>query len=148
MSRATYYSPFMLGFGLGVLVPILQAADGSFSAGHGWLRVAFVPLVLLNGITTGVNWQLIMIGFQGVFAQVVPAFQGRSIRDAGAVAIGAFILIGMGLLGALSIGFWLLGAALTPFVWILIGISLGSLVTALLIFLWCLPLAVQDFGKD
>jgi hypothetical protein len=140
MGRFTYYSPFGLG-----LVLILTL--------HGWVREScpaalaawpwlFVGLV---AVVVGLLCQLVMIGVQGAFAQVLPAPGGRSIRG-GAARLAGGLLIGCG--AAALIGALLRSEGLTTAAWVLLVLAAAQAGGAILVYIWSWPAALRDFGEE
>ncbi len=140
MGRFTYYSPFGLGFALILIL-------------HGWVRESS-PAVLaawpwlfvgLVAIGVGLLCQLVMIGVQGAFAQVLPAPGGRSIRG-GAARLAGGLLIGCG--AAALIGALLRSEGLGVASWVLLGLSAAQAAGAILIYIWSWPTALRDFAEE
>ncbi len=140
MGRWTYYSPLWLGALLVVaLNDELRAALPPWAPWAQWTAVALTALVF------GVQCQLLMIGAQGAFAQVLPVPWGKSIRGGAAVVVGT-LLIAWNALGLIC------GSLLRHEVYVaglvLAGLSLLSLLGAIVTYVWSLPAAVADFGND
>lgn len=136
MTRFAYYAPFLIGvvIGAGVLL-----ADGYENIPEP--RVLFVAG---QALLAGLVFQLVMLGLQGAFAQVLPVPSGRSIRGRGAVITGGLIILSV-----------LAGVAarliavdeITPGT-IVIGIASGvCFLCAVGVYIWCLPAAVRDFER-
>jgi len=135
----TYYSP--LGLGLLLTLVLHEAVWAHAPLLPMW---AYWPFVVVVGVGVGLLCQLMLIGVQGAFAQVLPVPVGRSIRGRGAVVGGGLIIACVvlaavaGLLRLEELG----RAALT------IGLlSLASAVGAGISYIWCWPTAVRDFDK-
>lgn len=141
MNRLTYYSPFLIGLGLSFLMhQVIEAALPAEWLNAKWLWVA------VSGLTVGLHLQILMIGAQGAFSQVLPVPRGRSIRGRGAVVGGVLIIgwIGLGLVTAL-----LYSEDVRVAVWIAAGLSLACGAGALVAYAWCWPTAAPDFSaKD
>lgn len=140
MGRATYYSPFMLG--VAVTLSLHSVIRGGMPPDWGdWSWVA------LGGVSLGVGTlcQLLMIGAQGLFAQVIPVPAGRSIRGPGAKACGAAVLL-CGVLAAATA--LLRSEQMSTPMWVALGLSVASGAVALLTYIWCWPTAVRDFATD
>jgi hypothetical protein len=137
MGRWTYYSPL----GLGVLLVLLlndslRASVPTYAPAVQWLIVAAYAL------GAALAAQVLMIGAQGAFAQVLPVPRGRSIRGGAAVSAGwlfiAWVVLGLttALLYSEEIG----TAALV------LGVcDLAALAGALGIYFWNIPAALPDF---
>jgi hypothetical protein len=139
MSRWTYYSPVLLGVLLVVaLNDALRDRLAGYGAGLAW------GVVVLVAIGVGLGCQVLTVGAQGAFAQVLPVPGGRSIRGRAAVT-GGWLLILWVVLGAIA---GLLGyEAVTVAALVLGGLSGLALVAALVVYIWSLPAAVADFGE-
>ncbi len=140
MGRWAYYSPIVLGIVLVVLVnDALRAALEPWSATIRWLVVAGAAMV------AGIQCQVLMVGAQGAFAQVLPVPFGRSIRGPGAVAAGWLLMLWFGLSAAAA----LLGhGGLRPAALLVGVLALATLAGAAVVYLWSLPTAVADFGEE
>jgi hypothetical protein len=90
----------------------------------------------------GLVSQLLMIGAQGAFAQVLPGPGGRSIRGHGAVATGWLILAGVVLL---LLSLTVRSDELPQIVYMVAGAGSVSLVAGLVTDAWCWPAMVKDF---
>ena len=139
MGRWTYYSPLWLG---ALLVFALNDA----------LRQALPPLepwahwliVVVVAVVVGVQCQVLMVGAQGAFAQVLPVPIGRSIRGRAAV-IGGWLLIAWVTLACATV---LLGyEEVTLAARVLGGMSVASLAGAIVVYVWNIPAVVADFGE-
>jgi hypothetical protein len=140
MGRWTYYSPLWLGALLVILMnDSLRAALPPMEPWAHWLVVAGVA------VAAGLQSQVLMIGAQGAFAQVLPVPWGRSIRGRSAAA-GGWLLIGW---VALSLATVLLGyEEITQAALVLGGLSLAALGGAAVIYAWNVPAAIPDFGRE
>ncbi len=140
MGRWTYYSPLLLGT---IIAAILLATYREFLAWQG--AMLWIGGICVAGLA-GLACQLLMLGVQGAFAQVLPAPSGRSIRGRGAVLTGGLILL------ALALG--LVTAALhaepglTGWYWTAAALSVASLLAAIGAYAWNMPTAVRDFGDE
>lgn len=140
MNRWTYYMPLMAGI---VLVCLLNnIVRELLPVAQPWLQWTVVAGV---AIAAGLLGQAVLIGSQGVFAQVLPVPGGRSIRGGGAQAAGWLLLSGLLLLCATAV-LWhemIVVAAIGVGILATIG-----LIAAGLIYLWNLPAAIRDFAED
>ncbi len=128
-----YYSPLCIGavIWLGILV----------SQGHSVFRN---PLLLSSLLAAGLACQLLMIGVQGAFAQVLPVPFGKSIRGRGAVVTGSLILAA----SVASSASWLIAMDEVTRDAIVIGVIAAALaLSALGAYIWCLPAAARDFDR-
>jgi len=140
MGPWTYYAPFWLG---SILVGVAGYSHlDQYPQFEPWLRWT---LFVVGCLLAGVQFQLVMIGTQGIFAQVLPAPGGRSIRGRGA-AIGGALLILWFVAGA--VGGVLKSKDLETAPLILGGIALAGLIGALMTYIWCWPIAARDFDKQ
>ena len=134
----TYYSPLGIGF---ILVLALHESVGS-SAPTAWPQWTYWPFVIVIGLLAGLLCQLLMIGVQGAFAQVLPVPIGRSIRGRGAVVGGGLIIATValaaiaGLLKTQEMG---LPSLVTGI------LTLAAAIGALITYIWCWPVAPRDF---
>ena len=139
MGFLTYYSPLGIGF---VLTLVLQesvwANATNLPEGAHW------PFVVGVGIVVGLLCQLLLVGAQGAFAQVLPVPIGRSIRGRGAV-VGGVLIIATIVLGAIA-GL-LHSEELGRPVMVISGLGLAAAVGALVTYLWCWPTAIRDFDR-
>jgi len=139
MGRAAYYSPMVLGvlLVLGLNRAVLEDPRvAPLSEGARWAMLGVVCVL------AGLLCQLLMIGAQGLFAQVLPVPGGRSVRGRPAKAAGSLIIV------AASCAF--AGAVFEsegwgPMAWGAWGLCLLSGVGALLIYIWSWPMAERDF---
>ncbi len=140
MGRWTYYSPLWLGVLL--MLALNEALRGfvpSWTPEAQWLLVAGVA------VAVGVQFQVLMIGAQGAFAQVLPVPRGRSIRG-GAAVLGGWLLIAWFVLSAVTC---LLGhESVTTAATTLGAVSLAALGGAVAVYVWSLPAAVADFASQ
>lgn len=139
MGRATYYSPF----GLGVIITLLMHGD-IVKLG----QVATLPpaaqwaVVVLISLIVAVHMQLLMIGAQGAFGQVLPAPIGRSIRGRGAVLAGVLMIAYVGV-GAAAL---LIRSDEFALVSNMLLIAAGAgIAAAIVTYVWCWPVAAHDF---
>lgn len=139
MGPWTYYSPLWLGTIIAGVVGY-SALDELPPMATWLLWVVFVG----GSVLVGVECQLVMIGAQGVFAQVLPVPRGRSIRGQGAV-IGGCFLLGWVAFGVVSSVLLLQQLHVVPLV--LAGVSVVCLAGAVVTYAWCWPFAVRDFDK-
>jgi hypothetical protein len=139
MSAWTYYSPLWLGTILAGIVGY-SSLDQLPPMATGLLWTVFV----LGCLVVGVHCQLVMIGAQGVFAQVLPAPGGRSIRGRAAVVGGSF-LFGWVLFAVVAALLRTEGMPRAPI--ILGAAGLVCLAGAVITYVWCWPTALRDFEK-
>ncbi|MBK9127630.1 MAG: hypothetical protein IPM13_07490 [Phycisphaerales bacterium] len=140
MGRWSYYSPLLIG-ALLVLSLADQVRQQIAPAGGplGWLAV------WAAAVAFGVHCQVLMVGAQGAFAQVLPVPRGRSIRGSAAAAAG-WLLIAWCVLAMATL---LLGMeAVTPAAWTVGIAALAALLGAGLVYAWNIPAAVEDFGAE
>lgn len=140
MSVWTYYSPIGVGF---LLVLILHETVGGYAPVE-WPLWTRWPFVIVIGILSGLLCELLLIGVQGAFAQVLPVPVGRSIRGRGAVLGGALIIAAVALAaiaGLLKIQDMLAPAGVTTVLCALAAV--GAVIT----YFWSWPVAVRDFHE-
>ena len=138
MGPWTYYSPLWVGAGFVVLLnDALRRLVPLWPAWGQWLLVAAAA------VGTGVLCQLVLIGAQGAFAQVLPAPGGRSVRGRTAAVTGWLILAWCA--GQAFLGLTLISGDLRAYAG---AISGALLVAAAVSYLWSLPEAVEDFRSD
>ena len=139
MGPLAYYAPFFLGILLTALnwSAIQQYVPATWS---GW----FWPLLVALCLAAGVLAQLLMIGAQGVFAQVLPVPRGRSIRGPAAILGGALILAAAIL--TLIATLLLAEQFATPAIVAAIGAGLSG-VAAVAAYAWNIPAALHDFVR-
>jgi hypothetical protein len=140
MGRWAYYSPLFVGIMLVVLVnDALRTALPTLAAGWQWLIVAGAALAV------GIQCQVLMVGVQGAFAQVLPVPRGRSIRGPGAVIGGWLLVLWVGLAGAAAL---LQYGGVGPAALVVGVAALAALLAAGLVYVWSLPAAMADFGSE
>jgi hypothetical protein len=136
MGRWTYYSPLVLGMLLVVAMNESLRAMLTMPDWQEWLIVVGVAAVV------GIQCQILMIGAQGAFAQVLPVPMGRSIRG-GAAMLAGWLLIAWVVLSAVTV---LLGFEAVTQAAVVVGIlSLAALVGMVVVYVWSLPAAITDF---
>jgi hypothetical protein len=151
MSRLTYYSPLWIGTLLAAIV-----ASGSYdqlpamflAGGSKALSALYIGL---GSVAIGLVCQLGMLGCQGVFAQVLPAPGGRSVRGRGPTLCGVLILLAI-MTGVGSATFYIgsveddraISGALT----LMVILFAASTVGALVVYFWSWPTAVRDFADE
>jgi hypothetical protein len=139
MGRWTYYSPLVLGTLLVLAMSESLRAVLTMSDWAEWLIVAGVA------VAVGIQCQVLMIGAQGAFAQVLPVPVGKSIRG-GAAAMGGWLLIMWVVLSAVTV---LLGFEAVTQAAVVVGIvSLAALAGMIVVYVWSLPAAVADFREE
>jgi hypothetical protein len=139
MGPWTYYSPLWLGAIIAGVVG--YSALDQFPSMPVWL----LWLVFVVGcVLVGVQCQLVLIGAQGIFAQVLPVPRGRSIRGRGA-AVGGSFLIGWVVFSVVAVLFRSEEMRAAP---LALGVvALLCLAGAVITYVWCWPLAVRDFDR-
>lgn len=159
MGRWTYYSPLLLGaLLLLALNEPLRALVPRASPGVQW------TLVIVVAVLFGIQCQVLMVGAQGAFAQVLPVPRGRSIRGAGAAAAGWLLIGWFGLAGVTVLLGYESVVAVVPLAEaaeaeprgtgmttaaVVVGLAaLACLAGAIAIYAWNLPAAVADFGDE
>ena len=136
MTRFAYYAPFWIGvvIGAGVLL-----ADGYENIPEP--RALFIAG---EALLAGLVFQLVMLGLQGAFAQVLPVPSGRSIRGRGAVITGGLIILSV----LAGVAARLIAVDEVTLGTIVIGITSGvCFLCAIGVYVWCLPAAVRDFER-
>lgn len=140
MGRWTYYAPLWLG--ILVILSLNDAIRRSLSTLEPWQQWV---IVFCGAIAGGLHCQLLMLGSQGAFAQVLPVPGGRSIRGTPAVAAG-WLLIAWFVLGIATLLLLLEGVSSAALV--AAALSGAALLAAAAIYAWNLPAAVVDFGAE
>jgi len=135
----TYYSPLGLGFLLTLALHDTIRAHGPVLPG--W---AEWPFLVGLGLGVGLVCQLLMIGAQGLFAQVLPVPVGRSIRGRAAVVGGGLIVAGVALAAVACLLYWEGLRAASLIVAALSGTAAGG---AAITYIWSWPVAVRDFDR-
>lgn len=140
MGPWAYYSPLLVG------ILFVLALGGPLRASWPTLSTTTFSIYLAGlALAGGIVAQLLMVGMQGVRAQVLPVPFGRSIRGRPAVSGGYLILV----TALLSIvAFLLASESLSIAAWVLLILACGSAISAILIYLWSLPVAQPDFVDD
>lgn len=140
MGRWTYYSPLLLGAFL-----VLAMYDALRDLMPAWSPQLQWATIIGIAIVAGLHTQVLMVGAQGAFAQVLPVPGGRSIRGGAAVAAGWLLIAWCGL-SAVTV---LLGyEAISRAAQILGALSLATLVGALGVYFWSLPTADDEFREQ
>ncbi len=139
MSAWTYYSPLVFGALLVVaLNDALRSALPPLEPWQTWLVVAGVALA------AALQSQVLLIGAQGAFAQVLPVPLGRSLRGGGAAGAGWLLIAWVGLSGVTV----LLGFEQVTRGAVAVGVlSLAALAGALVTYVWNIPAAQRDFAR-
>ena len=139
MGLWTYYSP--LGIGLLVTLVLHETVRAHAPVMPSWAEWPFVVAV---GVVVGLLCQLMLVGVQGAFGQVLPVPVGRSIRGRGAV-VGGVLIVGCVALGAVA---GLLRSEELNSAALVVGVlSLVSGAAAVITYVWCWPMAVRDFSE-
>jgi hypothetical protein len=139
MGAWAYYSP--LGLGLLVTLVLHETVRAHAPAMPAWAEWPFVVGVAL---VVGLLCQLMMIGVQGAFAQVLPVPIGRSIRGR-AAEVGGCLIMGCVALAVVAV---LLGVDELNLAALVVGVLSGvSGAGALITYIWCWPTALRDFDK-
>ncbi len=139
MNAWTYYSPLWLGVLLILALNDSIRASMTYSDTQEWLIVAACA------VSAGILCQGLLIGAQGAFAQVLPVPIGRSLRGGAAMAIGWLLIIAI-----------VLAAATTLLAYETVGVPAkvcgaaggAALLAGAVIYLWNIPTAVADFGRE
>lgn len=140
MSRWTYYSPLGLGF---LLVLVLnEPIRAGLSKEGEWVQWL---VVIGAAIVTALQCQVLTVGVQGAFAQVLPVPRGRTIRGRAAVQSGWLLIVWVAVSGVTAL---LASHGVTLAALVVGAISLAALVAALTIYAWNLPTADDEFGED
>lgn len=140
MGRWAYYSPLWLGALL--VLALNDALRASLPPREPWAHWLIVAGV---AVLAGLQAQVLMVGAQGAFAQVLPVPRGRSIRGGGAAGAGWLLMAWV----VLSLVTVLLGyEAVTQAALVLGVLGLAALGGAVLIYVWNIPAAVADFGEE
>lgn len=135
-----YVSPFFAGLGFTLIQypAVLSWLDALTPLPEALRWLALIGLALLAGVAA----QLLMIGAQGAFAQVLPVPFGRSLRGRAAVISGTALLIGV----SCAAGAVLLHSREFPMLFNILGIAgLAGLTVALVAYFWGMPSVVRDF---
>lgn len=140
MGPWTYYSPFAVGILLVLALSDTFRLDGAGASG--WSSYAWLVLLALSA---GVIAQLLMFGFQGAFAQVLPVPKHKSIRGPSAVRAGYLILVAA---VAALVAFLLNAETLITASRAVAILAAATGVAAGLIYIWAIPTAVYDFGDE
>ncbi len=140
MGPWTYYSPLWLGMILALLShDTIRAHSTDPESWQAWMLVVGV------GAGIGLLGQLLLIGAQGAFAQVLPVPRGRSIRGRGAVVGGLLIIACVALCGIAAL---LWSEELAAASWALLAAGLAAGAGAIITYIWCWPVAVRDFAPQ
>lgn len=140
MGRWTYYSPVWLG-------ALLVLALNEPVRAQLPLADARVQWLVVLGVALGFGWhcQVLMVGAQGAFAQVLPVPGGRSIRGRAALVAGWLLMTWYGLsLVTLLLAF----EAVKTAAYVVGVVTLAALGGALVVYGWSLPAAVVDFREE
>lgn len=100
-------------------------------------------VVFLVGLSWAIAFQLLMVGSQGLFAQVLPVPGGRSIRGGMAVLGGALIWL---FVLSTSIARLLAGEQLKWVPTAMGVVGLLAAIGAVICYVWGWPTAVRDFA--
>lgn len=139
MGRATYYSPLWLGALLVLALNEPLRVAMTLPDATEWLIVAAMA------IAAGLQSQVLLVGVQGAFAQVLPVPWGRSIRGRSA-ALAGWLLIAWVWLSVVTV---MLGFETVTQAALVVGVlSLAALAGALIVYIWNIPAALPDFGAD
>lgn len=140
MNRFTYYTPLLAGFALAALMHDMiweRIGQGRFSENLHW------AVVIIAGFLWGIQFQLLMLGSQGVFAQALPMPGGRTIRGGIAMLCGGCIWLA-------TIAFFIARMVAEVQMYlaagILGGIALLAAAGAILSYVWGWPTAARDFA--
>ena len=140
MGPWVYYSPLKVG------ILFVLALSGSLRAAWPTLSTSsFSAALTALALAGGIVAQLLMIGLQGIRAQVLPVPFGRSIRGGPAVSAGYLILLTKILL---IVALLLASESLTTAAWTLLILACGTGIGAILIYIWSFPVATPDFRDE
>lgn len=140
MGRWTYYSPLWLGvLAVFLINERIRAGVPRWPEWQQWVLVAGVA------VAVAVQLQVLLIGVQGAFAQVLPVPVGRSLRGRLAAVVG-WLLIAWFVLAAVTTLFGLEAVNLPAM--IVGGVALGVLAAAGACYAWGFPAAVRDFADS
>ncbi len=140
MGPLAYYAPLWLGTLLAAgIIAVSHPALAELAPLHRALWLLVYP------VAAGLWAQSAMVGAQGVFAQVLPAPGGRSIRGPSAVLAGSFTLTFVSALPAAV--FLSVQGQSGPAYWAQ-GVSGGALVLAGISYFWAWPTADRDFAGE
>lgn len=140
MGPWVYFSPLLVGAAL--MLALLDTFRAKAPAMPGWMMYLYLPSLV---IAAGIVAQLLLIGMQGVRAQVLPVPFGKSIRGS-AAAWNGYLILGSALLGVIA---FLLGSeSVTTAAWIVAVFSIGMAIGAVLLYVWSLPAAMPDFRDE
>ena len=110
----------------------------SYQPSTEWAIVAGLALAV------GIQCQLLMVGAQGISAQVLPVPIGRSIRGPAAVRAGWLLVAWVGFSAAAALYGWEQGTLVFR---ILGGIAIAALLICAIIYIWNIPAAQDDFSE-
>lgn len=137
MGRWTYYSPLWIGALL--IFSLNDAIRRGVAAYPDWQQWLIVVGAAIAG---GLHCQILMLGTQGAFAQVLPVPGGRSIRGPAATMAGWLLALWF-VLGIATV--LLLMEGITTAAITVGSVTAATLIGAVLIYVWNLPAAVEDF---
>jgi hypothetical protein len=140
MTRLGYYSPLVLGAGLVLFMnEPLRSGLPKLTNGAQW------GFVIAVAVAVALQCQVLLIGAQGAFAQVLPVPGGRSVRGSSAATAGWLLLAWVALTGVAA----LLATEGVRQAAYGVGIAaLAALVGFFLIYIWNLPAAAADFVDE
>ena len=138
MNVWTYYSPLLLGIALVLALNDAIRGAMSYQPATEW------AIVIALALAVGIQCQLLMIGAQGVFAQVLPVPIGRSFRGPAAARAGWLLALWVGLSAAAALYGWENGTLVFR---ILGGLAIAALVLSAIIYIWNIPAAQDDFSE-
>ncbi len=139
MGPWAYYSPLLAGIaGTWALNDTVREQLPVMGPASTWLLVAGVSLLV------GLQAQVLMFAAQGAFAQVLPVPIGKSMRG-GVAQMAGWFLLGWVVVSSVTvvIGLESVGRAVVPGV-----IGMGMLLVAVGTYIWGLPTAQADFGRE
>lgn len=140
MGRFAYYSPFVLGVLLTLLMQTTLYHARPVMPEWAW------PWYLAGiAAAVGLAAQLALVGTQGVFAQVLPVPGGRSVRGPNAVTGGWLLLATVA--GIFATGLLLFEGARNPGL-IAGGATIAVGIAATIVYAWGWPAAVTDFADE
>jgi hypothetical protein len=140
----SYYAPLWGGFLL--VLALNDTVRAAVRETPPWNSpVGAWTVVILLGLALGINFQLLFVGAQGAFAQVLPVPWGKSVRGRPAVVGGWLLMLAMGL-GLITAA--LLWEAVTVAGSVVGMVGGAALALFAVVYVWSLPAAVADFGRE
>jgi hypothetical protein len=125
-----------------LVLALNESIRAPYASREPWVQWTLVGVV---AVLFGLQCQILMIGAQGAFAQVLPVPGGRSIRGRAAV-LGGWLLIVWFAAASISVVLWMSGMFAATLVLQIIAVA--ALLAAIATYIWSLPAAMADFGDD